>query len=70
MQVYEQLGLLLLYGQCPVDSGLDRFYQQRGFTPLDMVAELRTRGIGFTSARAARHPHPRQPIELDRSPST
>ncbi|MFD4860616.1 hypothetical protein [Streptomyces atratus] len=34
VQIYEQLDLLLLYGQFPVDSGLDRFYQQRGFTPL------------------------------------
>ncbi|MFD4260777.1 hypothetical protein ACFWR9_24920 [Streptomyces sp. NPDC058534] len=34
VQVYEQLDLLLFYGQFPVDSGLDRFYQRRGFTPL------------------------------------
>lgn len=34
MQIYEQLDLLLLYGQFSVDSGPDRFSQQRGFTPL------------------------------------
>ncbi|MFJ9026258.1 hypothetical protein ACIRPU_40780 [Streptomyces sp. NPDC102259] len=51
MQIYEQLDLLLLYGQFPVGSGLDRFYQQRGFTPLAPQEKLDLEPLSLPAVR-------------------
>jgi GNAT superfamily N-acetyltransferase len=49
MQIYLQLGFLLVYGQFPAGSGLATYYARQGFTVLDegQDIDLRRMGLNF-----------------------
>jgi N-acetylglutamate synthase-like GNAT family acetyltransferase len=43
LQVYLQLGFLLVYGQFPIGSGLEKYYARQGFTALDEGQDIDVR---------------------------
>jgi N-acetylglutamate synthase-like GNAT family acetyltransferase len=47
LRTYLQLGFLLIYGQFPVGSGLERYYTRQGFTVLDEGQVIDLRRIGL-----------------------